>query len=59
MEFLAAAREENILLVPGTGFGRSGHFRLAFCVAPEVVRGSLPGWKRLGERYFRGPGASR
>jgi len=59
MEFLAAAREEGILLVPGSGFGRSGHFRLAFCVAPEVVRRSLPGWKRLGNRFFRVTGGSR
>lgn len=59
IEFLAAAREEGILLVPGTGFGRSGFFRLAYCVAPEVVRRSLPAWKRLGERYFRGTGGSR
>ncbi|GAB4361396.1 MAG: pyridoxal phosphate-dependent aminotransferase [Deltaproteobacteria bacterium] len=59
MEFLAAAREEGILLVPGTGFGRRGYFRIAFCVAPEVVRGSLPGWKRLGERFFGGAGGSR
>ncbi len=59
MEFLAAAREEGILLVPGSGFGRSGHFRLAFCVDPEVVRRSLPGWKRLGDRFFRGRRGSR
>lgn len=53
MEFIAAAREENILVVPGSGFGRSGHFRVAFCLPPEAVRRSLAGWKRLGERFFR------
>jgi aspartate aminotransferase len=51
MEFVEAAREENIL-VPGRGFGREGHFRIAFCVSPETVRRSLPAWERLGRRYF-------
>jgi aspartate aminotransferase len=52
MEFVEAAREENILVVPGRGFGREGHFRIAFCVSPETVRRSLPAWERLGRRYF-------
>lgn len=59
MEFIAAARNENILVVPGSGFGRSGHFRVAYCLPPEAVRRSLPGWKRLGERFFRRGGAPR
>ena len=50
MEFLAAAREEGILVVPGSGFGRAGHFRLAYCVSPEMVRRSVPAWERLGAR---------
>ncbi len=54
MEFVAEAREENILVVPGRGFGREGHFRIAFCVSPETVAGSLPGWRRLGERFSDG-----
>ncbi len=52
MIFVAAAREENVLVVPGTGFGRSGHFRVAFCVSPETVERSLPAWRRLGEKFF-------
>jgi aspartate aminotransferase len=52
MEFVEAAREENILVVPGRGFGRRGHFRIAFCVPPETVARSLPTWERLGDRYF-------
>lgn len=54
MEFVDAAREENILVVPGRGFGRGGHFRIAFCVSPETVTGSLPAWRRLGEKFFPG-----
>jgi aspartate aminotransferase len=54
MEFVAAAREEGILVVPGSGFGRGGHFRLAYCVSPEVVRRSVPAWERLGSRLRDG-----
>jgi aspartate aminotransferase len=54
MEFVAAAREEGILVVPGGGFGRAGHFRLAYCVSPEMVRRSVPAWERLGARLRGG-----
>ena len=33
MAFVAAAKNEGILVVPGRGFGRSGHFRVAICVS--------------------------
>ncbi len=61
MAFVAAAREENILVVPGSGFGRAGHFRIAFCVSPDTVTRSLPAWRRLGARAFRdgGKGGTR
>ncbi|MCL5967009.1 MAG: pyridoxal phosphate-dependent aminotransferase [Deltaproteobacteria bacterium] len=51
MAFTAAARDEGLLLVPGSGFGRAGHFRIAYCVPPETVARSLPAWRRLGEKY--------
>lgn len=56
MEFVAAAREENVLVVPGRGFGRKGHFRVAFCLDPETVERSLSAWRRLGSRFFGGKG---
>jgi len=61
MEFVAAAREENILVVPGRGFGREGHFRIAYCVSPDTVTRSLPSWERLGRKFFPGhrQGAAR
>jgi aspartate aminotransferase len=57
MAFVAAAREESLLVVPGSGFGRSGHFRVAYCLSPDVVRRSVPAWERLGAR-FRGKGSN-
>lgn len=49
--FCAAAKEEHILIVPGSTFACPGYFRLAFCVSRETVRNSLPGFKRLAEQY--------
>ncbi len=59
MKFIEAAREENILAVPGAGFGRKGHFRLAYCVPPDMVERSIPAWKRLGRRFFGTQGGTR
>jgi aspartate aminotransferase len=52
MKFISAAREENVLVVPGSGFGRKGYFRVAYCMDPVSVERSLPAWKRLGSRFF-------
>ncbi|HEY6098265.1 MAG TPA: aminotransferase class I/II-fold pyridoxal phosphate-dependent enzyme [Anaeromyxobacter sp.] len=38
--------QENILAVPGRGFGMPGHFRLTFCVDEKVIERSAPGFKR-------------
>jgi aspartate aminotransferase len=51
MAFVDAARDEGILVVPGSGFGRSGHVRVAYCLSPETVRRSVAAWERLGRRY--------
>jgi aspartate aminotransferase len=39
---VARLKEENILAVPGRGFGRAGYFRLAFCVSEKVIQGQAP-----------------
>ncbi len=53
MVFVEAAKKEGILVVPGRGFGREGHFRVAICVPTGTVRRSIPAWERLGA-MFRG-----
>jgi aspartate aminotransferase len=47
-------REEQILVVPGRGFGRSGYFRIAYCVPMNKITGALDGFRRIGKRYFKG-----
>ncbi len=45
-------REERILVVPGRGFGRSGYFRIAYCVTMEKIMNALDGFRRIGKRYY-------
>lgn len=47
VEFVKAAQEHNILLVPGAGFGAPGFFRIAYCIDEDIIHRSLPAWKKL------------
>jgi len=49
--FVTALQEENILTVPGSGFGGPGHFRIAYCVSDEAIEGALPGFERAIRKY--------
>jgi len=43
--FCALLQQQNILAVPGRGFGAPGHFRLAFSVPDEVIERSADGFR--------------
>ena len=47
--FIRLLQEERILAVPGSGFGRGGHFRLSYCVDREMIERALPGLRRARE----------
>lgn len=49
--FVGALQEENILTVPGTGFGGPGHFRIAYCVSDVTIENALPGFERVMKKY--------
>lgn len=49
--FVAKAKEKQILIVPGSSFGKSGWTRLAYCVSHETVKNSLPGFAELAKEY--------
>jgi len=51
VEFVGSLREENILTVPGSGFGCPGHFRIAFCTDDKTIQNSLPGFARVMKKY--------
>ena len=42
--FVKHLQSYRILTVPGSGFGRGGFFRIAFCVDDAVIEGSFPGF---------------
>ena len=50
VEFVRELLKENILAVPGTGFGTPGYFRLAYCVEDRVISNSMDGFKRAIQR---------
>ena len=49
--FSERAKQFDLLLVPGSGFGAPGWVRLAFCVQTEMIERSLPRFKELAESY--------
>ncbi len=52
--FCAKAKEENILLVPGSSFACPGYVRIAYCVAYETIVRAMPGFRRLARSYGLG-----
>lgn len=54
--FVRMAQKHRLLLVPGSGFGAHGYFRIAYCIDEGIIRRSLPAWEKLaGEVFDRGP----
>ena len=51
MAFSERAKQFDLLLVPGSGFGAPGHVRLAYCVQTEMIERSLPKFKALADSY--------
>ena len=48
--FSEFAKNRDVLVVPGDGFGCPGWFRLCYCVSPEIVKKSLPIFASLIEK---------
>ena len=49
--FCNKAKEFDLLLVPGDGFGCPGHFRIAYCVETEKVERSIEAFRKLAAYY--------
>jgi aspartate aminotransferase len=49
VEFIKRAQKHRILLVPGSGFGAPGFFRIAYCVDKKMIERSLPAWRALAQ----------
>ena len=48
-EFCSIAKKHFILVVPGSSFACPGYVRIAYCVSPQAIEGSLPGFKKIAE----------
>jgi len=51
LAFSERAKQFDLLLVPGSGFGAPGHFRIAYCVDTEMILRALPKFRALAESY--------
>jgi len=49
VEFVKMAQKHLILVVPGSGFGAPGFFRIAYCVDKEMIERSLHAWRNLAK----------
>ncbi|SMC45392.1 pyridoxal phosphate-dependent aminotransferase [Sporomusa malonica] len=49
--FCERAKKYDLLLVPGTDFGVSGHMRISYCVQTQTVRRALPLFEKLAKEY--------
>lgn len=49
--FCEKAKEYNLLIVPGSGFGCPGHVRISYCVPTERVERSLEAFEKLAKAY--------
>ena len=45
--FSEKAKQHDLLLVPGDGFGCPGYFRICYCVSYDMIQRSLPVFKAL------------
>ena len=45
VQFVKHLQKYNILVVPGSGFGGPGYFRIAYCVPEDVIERSIPRFK--------------
>ena len=52
MEFIEAAKEEGLLLVPGRSFCSPGWVRASFCGSHKMILRSEEAFKKVGKKYF-------
>ena len=45
--FSERAKQLDLLVVPGDGFGCPGYFRICYCVSPDMIEKSLPLFEKL------------
>ena len=51
VQFVADLQEHNVLVVPGSGFGLPGYFRISYCVDDRTLEGALKGLRIAFQKY--------
>ncbi|GFP77724.1 pyridoxal phosphate-dependent aminotransferase [Clostridium fungisolvens] len=51
VEFVKRAMKYNLLLVPGSGFGCPGYFRMSYCVKFDMIENSIQAFEKLVEEF--------
>ena len=49
--FSEMAKQKDLLVVPGDGFGCPGYFRICYCVSYEMIQKSLPVFAELMREF--------
>ena len=49
--FVKAAIKYNLLLVPGSGFGCPGYFRMSYCVKFDMIENSIAAFEKLVKEF--------
>ena len=49
--FSQLAKQQDLLLVPGDGFGCPGYFRICYCVSYDMIQRSLPVFEALIRQF--------
>jgi aspartate aminotransferase len=49
--FVDELKRLNVLVVPGTAFAAPGYFRISYCGDDQSIKGSLPGFMKMAEKY--------
>jgi aspartate aminotransferase len=52
--FVQALQAKHILTVPGRGFGRAGHFRIAYCVEDRTIERAMDGFQAVAKDFGMG-----
>jgi len=47
LAYVSKLRENNVLVVPGSGFGSPGYFRISYCVDDHTLKGSIEGFRKV------------
>ncbi len=53
LAFVKTAQKYNLILVPGSGFGCPGYFRMIYCVEYDMLERSIPAFKKLSQEVFK------